>query len=162
MSRQVFKTRSPWEDRWSQPSLNQLLEPIRDPYKKAFEQLIEEIDDCDDLKQELTWYGDAWKWTLHYTQQDGDGREVGTLCYLVPRAENPLICVPLTSELIERLPMKRLGKVVRDGIRSAKCAVETHWATWSPSNSSDVAQIMDLVKRKHKLALGVVEAAENN
>mgnify|MGYP001148939130 CR=1 FL=1 len=162
MSRQVYKNRSPWEDRWSQPSLSQLLEPIREPYRKPFEQLIEEIESCQDLRQELTWYGDAWKWTLHYTQHDGTGREVGTLCYLVPKAESPLVCVPLTGEQIEQLPLKRLGKVVREGIRAAKCAVETHWATWSPSNSSDVSQIVDLIKRKHKLVLGLVEAVENN
>jgi len=157
----VFKSRSAWEDRWSQPSLNQLVDPIRDPYKKIFEQLIEEIGGCEDLEQSLTWYGDAWKWTLQFTQQNADGHELGILCYLVPKEEGPLVCVPLTEQIIGRLPMKRLGKVVRDGIRSAKCAVETHWATWSPNNASDMAQILDLIKRKHKLAL-TAESAERN
>jgi len=160
-TQQFFKTRSSWENRWSEPSLDQLLTPIRDPHKKIFEQLIQEINACGDVTQQLIWYGDAWKWTLQFIQHDEDGQEIGTLCYLVPKEENPLICVPLDDGLIGRLPVKRLGKTVREGIRSAKCAVQTHWASWSPSNGSDLAQIVDLVKRKHKLALTAIAAERN-
>ena len=149
-------TRQPrlaWEDRWSQPELTQLLEPIKEPYRQPFEQLIERIDDYAEVERSLDWCGDAWKWTIHYVLHDGSGGQGQTLCYLVPRHDSPVICIPLTDQLIQKLPMKRLGKVVRDGIKSAKCAVSTYWATWSPGNRTEVDQLLDLIKRKHKLAL---------
>jgi hypothetical protein len=73
------------------------------------------------------------------------------LCYLVPDSLMPLVCIPLRSQVIEHLPLKRLSKYIRDGIAVAKCAVAIHWAIWSPAGDSDVGLLMDLVKRKHTI-----------
>jgi hypothetical protein len=78
-------------------------------------------------------------------------QEALTVCYLVPRLEGPLVCVPLSEQTIADLPFARLARFIKDGIRVAKCAVTIHWATWTPNNQTEVGLLMDLLKRCHKL-----------
>lgn len=153
MARYTQPSRLAWEDRWVKPSLGQLLGPIKDPNRTMIENLVAQLDDFDKVERNVTWYGDAWKWTIQYVQRKPESGKDQILCYLIPKSEGPLVCVPLTSQLIQKLPMRRLGKVVREGIMSAKCAVATYWATWAPNNRTEVDHLMDLMKRKHKLAL---------
>jgi len=149
------KTRLPWEDRWSEPELNQLVKPIDDQPRRAFSTLISNIDGLERVGRALTWYGPAWKWTIEYQLLGQNGEAVQVLAYLVPRNSGPLVCVPLTNNVIGHLPMRRLNKFFRNGIRSAKCAVEIQWAVWNLSASTEVIHLMDLIKRKHKILLGL-------
>lgn len=152
MARQAVKPRLPWEDRWSEPTLDQLLSSIVETHRPVFSDLIQGIDAYDRFQRSMFWYGVSWKWTLHYQLFNEQGKPIGTFCYLVPRFESPMICIPLSAEQINALPFKRLNKIIRDGIRSAKCALETHWAIWTPSNQTDLTHLMDLIKRLHKMA----------
>ncbi|HEX7009396.1 MAG TPA: hypothetical protein VF184_05410, partial [Phycisphaeraceae bacterium] len=88
-----------------------------------------------------------------FTLRDEQGHEMDKLVYIVPNPATPLVSVPLRSDSYQVLSNKRLSKYVRDGLRSAKCAVELHWATWTPTSASDVEGLVDLVKRKYKLYL---------
>ena len=149
------KTRLPWEDRWIEPELSQLVKPIEDQQRRAFSTLISNIDDMERVDRTLTWYGPAWKWTIEYQLLNTSGESMQVLAYLVPSNSGPLVCVPLTGKVIEQLPMRRLNKFIRNGIRSAKCAVKIHWAVWNLSASTEVTHLMDLMKRKHKITLGL-------
>lgn len=78
------------------------------------------------------------------------------LCYLVPDANMPLLCIPMTDGFIEALPEKRLRKFIKEGIRSAKCAVQIRWATWSPSSDLETSMLTDLLRRKYDFATHAV------
>jgi hypothetical protein len=163
MSRTALSNRLPWDDRWSRPSLPQLIQPLKAHHRRAFETLMNELTPLPSVERSILWYGPAWKWTIHFTlppqtRKSGKGAqpsEPDTLCYLVPRIESPMVCVPLSEAVIEQLPMQRLSKLIRDGIKMAKCAVAIHWACWTPNNQGEVAHIVDLVKRRHKLTVGL-------
>jgi len=152
MTRAATKTRLPWEDRWSEPSLDDLLDPLNAQRRRQLELVIAELDDYEGLDRQIAWYGPGWFWTIQYRLKTGDVPASDVLCYLVPKVDGPIVCVPLATEEIDGLPMKRLNKMVRNGIRIAKCAVEIHWATWSPNNQSEINHLIDLIKRKYKLA----------
>jgi hypothetical protein len=167
MSR-TASNRLAWSDRWSQPSLPQLLDPLKVHHRRVVDALLDQFGELDGLDRSIIWYGPAWKWTVHYSFATRNAKGVKlpitpvppTLCYLVPRIESPMVCVPLSDEVIDHLPMTRLSRFIRDGIRMAKCAVAIHWACWTPSSQGDVAQIMELVKRRHKMVLAP-KAAKN-
>jgi hypothetical protein len=150
-----------WEDRWSQPTVDQLLDPLNPPHKRVFTQLMEHLESLDRVQKTILWYGDAWKWTLQYNLLDAKGHRLDTVAYLVPKADGPLICVPFADDQIERLPMRRLPKIVREGIRAAKCALSTHWATWQPSQASEAVQLTELVKRRHKILVEPADPKNN-
>jgi len=144
--------RSPWEDRWTQPTLEQLIEPYRDNMLKVVQALLEGLAQYEDIQQDIVWHGDSWRWTLEYQLHPQDG-EPGVFCYLVPRPEGILIAIPLAEDVVNRLPIRRLNRVIRDGIRSAKRAVDITWAMWTPTAQTEVEHLMDLVKRNRKLTL---------
>lgn len=143
--------RLPWEDRWAQPTVKQLIEPQKDQQKKILPELIERVMGFEGVSQHLVWHGTAWKWTLEFDLSDQSGANLGPLVYLVPNPAGPIFCMPLNGETVEQLPIKRLNKYVREGIREAKCAVEIHWCIWTPSAQTEVEHLTDLIKRVHKI-----------
>lgn len=140
-----------WANRWKKPSLEQLVNPIRDHQRPSIMKILEEMDAMEGLDREVAWYGSSWNWTIQYYLTTARGRSAEPICYVVPDEEQPRICVPLDEPTLEKLPIKRLGKYVREGIAAAKCAVAIHWATWSPASANEVVQLMDLITRKLKL-----------
>jgi len=159
MSRTASTNRLAWNDRWSQPSLPQLLDPLKQHHRRVMDATLNQLVDLTGVERSIIWYGPAWKWTIHYTfvnspSKNNKNPDAATLCYLVPRIESPMICVPLSDDVIEKLPMTRLSRFIRDGIKMAKCAVKIHWAVWTPASQSEVAQIVELIKRVHKMATG--------
>lgn len=154
MNKAAMPKRSVWEDRWSEPTLEQLLENLKDHHRKSIAWLLERTHQLDGIEQHIRWYGKAWKWTVELTFTDGEGEDLGVLLYVVPNPEAPIVCVPLHSDTYEELPIRRLNKYIREGVRSAKCAVELYWAGWTPTSQSDAEHLFDLVKRKHRMRRG--------
>lgn len=154
MNKAAIPRRSVWENRWSEPTVEQLLEGLKEHHRKPIEWLLEQIPTLDGIDQRLQWYGKAWKWTLELTFRDAEGNDLGVLAYVVPRPEEPVVSIPLRAEVYDQLPMRRLNKYIRDGVRSAKCAVELYWAGWTPTSKSDAEHLFDLIKRKHRMCRG--------
>lgn len=148
--------RQPWDDRWTQPNLEQLLSPLKTHHRRTLQYVMDGVAEFEGNNQSIIWFGHAWKWTIHYTLPGPVGRngkpgEASSFCYLVPRIESPMVCVPLSDEVLSQIPIARLNKFVRDGIKLAKWAVAIHWATWTPATQAEALQILDLLKRRHKL-----------
>lgn len=159
---------TPWQDRWSKPSVKQLLGSLSSQHRKAFEQVLHAVDKIDGATAEVTWYGPAWKWTIHITDthQAADtppaqpaSPDASTLCYLVPALETPMVCVPLEKGVIDSLPMARLSKFIRDGIKVAKHAVAIHWATWNAGTTTEAVQLVDLIQRRRSVHTGEPQPA---
>lgn len=157
-----------WNDRWTQPTLEQLLSPLKMHHRRTLQYVMDGLAELEGVNQSILWYGDAWKWTIHYplpTPALARGAkappvtEESSLCYLVPRVEGPMVCVPLSDAVLSQIPISRLNKFVRDGIKLAKWAVAIHWATWTPATQAEALQIIDLLKRRHKLAMQAQQAA---
>lgn len=161
MTTPVYDVKSPWEDRWVQPNLEQLLAPLDEQRRKVVDILIEQIGAFPGVDQKLIWHGTAWRWTLQFSLYGEDGKLIDTLAYLVPNPQTPVICIPLKPQTVEKLPLKRLNRYIRDGIRVAKRAVDIYWAVWTPTAVTETEHLMDLVKRRHKLMMArQSEAAE--
>ena len=152
MTRSATAPRLPWEDRWTQPTVDQLLATVDPEPRRVLKTILRELDRHDGVTREVVWYGPGWNWTIQY--QFGSATDMATdiLCYLVPKQDEPVVCVPLCDQEIQRLPVKRLNRVIRDGIRHAKCAVTVSWATFTPGNEVDAEHLIDLIRRKHKAA----------
>jgi hypothetical protein len=162
MSSLTAPKRLPWDDRWNQPQLEELLTVYEDPMKrKVIDTLLARFSAFDGMQQSLHWHGTAWKWTLQFTLHDPDGKPMELMAYFVPNPVSPRMCIPLREEVISQLPIKRLNRYIRDGIRSSKCAVELHWAVWVPTAQTEVEYLTDLFKRKHKMLMADLKKAGN-
>jgi hypothetical protein len=155
---QTAAKRLPWEDRWAQPTLEQLTQPLNEQQRKVCQRLLDGLDQFEGLHWHFAWHGRAWKWTLQFDLYDSEGQFIGPLVYIVPNPDLFEFCMPMKEATIEQVNLKRLQKFVRDGLRAAKCAVSLHWAIFHPTAATETDQLLDLVKRVHK----VLRTQDNN
>jgi hypothetical protein len=151
---QAASQRLPWQDRWQQPTYEQLAASLSDQQRKVFDRLAEGIEQFDGVHWDFAWHGRAWKWTLQFDLYDDQQNLIGPLVYLVPNPDQLEFCMPLKEDTIHQVNLKRLQKFVRDGLRAAKCAVEMHWAFFHPTAVTEADQLLDLVKRVRKVLRG--------
>lgn len=145
-----------WADRWNEPTAEALMAELNEPATIHMPKLLSNVEgEVPSLKQRVIWHGTSWRWTLEYSAESiittagGEGREV--LFYFVPNPEEPLVCVPLRPEVLEHLPIRRLNRYIRDGIKSAKWAVDIRWGKWIVTANTEVEHMTDLLKRKAKI-----------
>ena len=154
MSTNTLTRRLAWLDRWNQPTQDQLIEALKPHQQKNFTRIIDALKEYGNVQQNLIWYGASWKWTLHFHMGATQGDESRTMCYIVPNTESPVLSLPFDVHFLASLPSRRLSKFVRDGLKSAKCAVNFHWASWTPGLDNEVTMLLDLLKRKYKYLTG--------
>jgi len=147
----AYTSLSIWEDRWNQPTADELIASITEDRRSYIVELINHARSFETYEEEVIWAGTGWHWTLVFRMPGGDDTAQDTFCYIVPRHEEPLICIPLTKEVLEKLPIRRLNRLVRDELRLAKRGVAMNWAMWTPSMNTETEHLKDLLKRKHKL-----------
>lgn len=143
----------PWEDRWNQPSAEELLKPYQENMRKVVDLLREQLGQLENVACEVRWHGLAWKWTLQYSLTGDADPDQTPLCYVVPNPESLIVSIPMSEDVIATLPMRRLNRYIRDAVRSSKRAETLHWATWTPTAMTEVEHLVDLIKRKRKAIL---------
>jgi hypothetical protein len=143
--------RLPWQDRWQQPSLEQLTEPLSEQQQRIIHRLIEGIDSFEGIERHFAWHGRSWKWTIQCDLYDAQGEPIGPLVYLVPNPDALEFCMPLKEDTIHQINLKPCNRFVRDGVRAAKCAVTMHWAIFHPTAVTEADHLLDLVNRVHKV-----------
>lgn len=159
MSKTAYTTRLPWQDRWNEPTLEQLLDPIKpkEAHYKALTNVMAGIEEYEGVERRIIWSGQGWQWCIEYVlegQHDTGPDNPDAMAYVIPDPEQPILVIPLRDEHIEQVPLRRVNRFIRDQIRSAKCSVQIHWCRWSPSAQTEVDHLMDLVKRKWKMLTG--------
>lgn len=157
MSKTNYKPQTPWQDRWKQPTIEQLLEPIKESHRKAFDSIMEGMEAYEGISRDVVWSGEGWQWTIEYVLEGHHTtgpEDPDAMAYIIPDPEQPVLAIPLKDEHIEQIPLRRVNRFIRDQLRSAKCPVEIHWGKWTPSAQTEVDHIMDLFKRKWKIMTG--------
>jgi len=135
-----------WENRWLVPSPQTLLEALHSPHREVFLHMHEQLAAESGVHCSTVWYGPSWKWTIRFDVPAASGQREA-LCYIVPNTAAPKICVAWSDRVMGDLPIKRLNKFVRDGLETAKCAVQMHWAIWIPGNQSDAGHLLELFRK---------------
>jgi len=69
--------------------------------------------------------------------------------YLVPDPSGPRLSIPMTEEMVERLPKTRLKKHVRDGIEHAKRIGDVRWTDWEITGKAQLDDLLKIAKRTY-------------
>lgn len=141
------KTRSAWEDKFRTPSIADLRQHYNRQLGNLLDTARERFLAFPGVKEELSWQGLPWRWTILYMSPDDPGRP---WVYLVPDPEKPKISMPLTTETIGALPMQRLKKHVRDGVLAGRMVAGVHWATWEVTSKAQLQDVMELAESARK------------
>jgi hypothetical protein len=146
-----------WEQRWRQPELPELLEPMKEQAANAIPAIKRHLDSLEGVESQFLWHGESWRWTYRWDVINPAEPDGEALAYLVPRPEQPLLAIPLLEQYIRSMPVRRLNRYVRDGIKAAKCSVQFHWAYFTPTAMTEVEALSDLLNRKLKFLNGQAE-----
>jgi len=142
-----------WENRWSEPTADQLMDNVIADRRSYITELRKYLHELERFEEVVQWCGAGWHWSMIYRVPGGEDTANDTFAYIVPRPEEPLFCIPLTDDVMDKLPIRRLNRTVRENLRSAKKGISLHWATWTPNMNTEVEHLKDLLKRKNKLML---------
>jgi hypothetical protein len=107
----------------------------------------EQVCGVQNVRESVQWLATPWRWTLVYSCELDPTR---ALTYLVPDPAKPQVCVPLTTAMMQAIPLRRLKKNIREGIIYSKVVAGTFWPTWDLTSRTAGEDVLDLIQRKHK------------
>lgn len=148
MSSATLKPRSAWNDRFRTPALDELLEPFNRQQCGLIDAAREQLIAIPEITEELSWQGIPWRWTLVYRWK---GEPERAWAYLVLDPARLRLALPMTTELIAKLPAKKLSRPTRDGIVQASEVAGVHWAQWELVNKPQLEELVGLAHIKHQL-----------
>lgn len=143
----VSSDRDAWTNRFQTPTWDALVSVYAKPAAPLMQQARERLDAIAGLSPTLAWHGPSWRWSLRY---DGHGRS--GWAYLVPRPERPQLAVPLETDRLDALKVRKLSKPVRDTIELAPVVAGVAWCEWDLSSKAQVDELAALVAAR--VALG--------
>lgn len=136
-----FHSRAVWEDRFSQPTADELVAAAAESVRALIQFARRELSES---PEDVEWLGIPWRWSLVYREQ---GRP---WAYLIPSPVAPLLAMPIPVESLDALSGRRLARYVKDGIINASEVGPTRWAEWAITSET---QITDLIKLARSAAL---------
>lgn len=144
-----------WENRFQTPEVEDLGSHYNKQVRNLIDSARELLSGFDGVEEQVSWEGLPWRWTMVFTMPNDPTR---AWAYLVPHPEAPQLSVPLTGEMIDALPLRRMKKHIRDGVAFGTRVDNTLWATWEITSKSHLQDVLDVAKRKHKFIGATVEA----
>ena len=149
MPTSTVKPRNAWEDRFRTPEVAELLALHPQNVSAVIDYARERLSSVPGVTEVLAWQGLPWRWTLVY-RHEGEGPEAAW-SYLSLQPSKPSICIPLTSELLQRLPLRKLSKSIRDGLRHSTEVAGTHWPQWELLSKSVLDDAWTIISMKTEL-----------
>jgi len=152
------RTKTSWENKFREPPIEDLLTHF--PNKQlagVMEAARDRLTTYPNVVERVQWLGMPWRWAMVYSCEPDPTR---ALAYLVPDPAKVQISIPLTTAMLQTMPIRRLRKVIRDGILYSKFVAGTYWPCWEVTSRNSLDDLLDLVSRKHKyIHLGVESLA---
>lgn len=156
MSSATLKSRTAWHDRFRTPALDDLMEPFSRQLCGLIESTRQRLVAFPNISEELSWQGIPWRWTLVYRWA---GQPERAWAYVVLDPSRVRLTLPMSTELIAKLPAKKLSRPTRDGIVQASEVAGVHWAQWELVNKPQLDELVGIVEAKHLLLTAASSSA---
>lgn len=144
-----FKHKSAWENKFRSPTLADLKAGYLKPVQQLFEEAREALVAFDDYKEDLTWLGVPWRWSLVYRQAG----ETLAAAYLIPQPLKPRIAIPVGMEFVLSAPTRKLSKYIREGLVHCPEVGAVRWASWELLAKSQLEEVIEFMALRRQAAL---------
>ena len=146
MSAAAETAREAWENEFRKPELEQLRALFEEAPLRLFDGAREAAEALDGVTAEVVWEGIPWRWCLRFSHP-GDAEP---FAYLAPMPDGPELCIPLSTECVDSIPLRRLKRFGREGIVKAKKVGSKRWPSWRITAKTELEEMADMLKRKHR------------
>jgi hypothetical protein len=154
MLRHVIKERVPWEDRFREPTSDELLAAMPKQHLATFDHARGRLLAIDGVRETIGWHGIPWRWAMSYRTA---AETPHAISYLIPQPGRPLLAIPIPVEMLATIPLKKHTRVVRDGITFSAEVAGVYWPTWDLTGKTLVDELFTIIRRK--LETGLVPTA---
>ena len=138
----TMRTTAIWTDRFSQPSPESLIQGVPSALSGPIEAAMDKLRTLPGIQEMVLWQG-VWHWTIAYRHEADASR---CMAYLIADPNKPRLCIPVPSELVPLLPIRKLSRFVRDGILHAPAVGTIRWSCWPLTLKSQVDELMVLMQ----------------
>lgn len=136
--------RSPWSDRFREPTTRQLRDELPGKVRHVFDAVRKRLLEIDGVREQFAWYGECWHWSIEYRTRLSDE----PLAVVIPSPQDLQLALPLDREFTSSLQLKRMKRAVRDGLELAQEPFDTRWGIWSLGGTGMLDDLQDLIERK--------------
>lgn len=133
------KPRAAWEDRFRRPTVDELLEGLNKQLSSLAEACRERFGEISGVREELSWQGIPFRWTLVYRSESRPERPAA---YLVLQPVRAYLAIPIGAEAVGRLPLRKLSKPVRESLGAASLVNGLYWAQWDLQSKTQLDELM--------------------
>lgn len=152
MTAQSMPKRTAWEDRFREPTAEELLRSIVSPVSAELaRELRKRLLSFEGVSEKADWQGVPWRWALVFSCVMDPTR---AFAYIIPEPAKPQLSIPLTAAMVQSLPLKRMKKAARDGILYSRFVAGVHWPAWPLETASQLDELFEILQRKYRSVAG--------
>jgi hypothetical protein len=148
MHMHISDKRSPWQDEFNVPTIDDLRTDLPVPAAELFDATRTFLLKRDNLLEEMRWYGDCWFWTLAYYLEGENTDEDQPVAIIVPAPDNLQIAAPLDRDFLGQLNTRRMKRAIRDGLDLAADPYSTNWAVWPIAAKNMLDDLISLLQQR--------------
>ncbi|GMV24983.1 MAG: hypothetical protein AMXMBFR58_10140 [Phycisphaerae bacterium] len=148
MSTSGPRTRNAWEDRFRTPTFETLRDLSNKQVGAVFETARQRLLALGDVTETLAWLGIPWRWSLEYRSPLDPSR---AWVVLVLQPNKPEIVVPLPAAVLTRLPLAKLPRTIREGLRAVSPIAGVYWPGWECQTKTQVDEVMQVIELKRSI-----------
>lgn len=142
------KKTSPWEDKFREPTLDELRDAYPKPMRALFDDAHKRIIELCEPTEELVWEGHPWRWCLRFTIPNDPTH---AFAWLVPNPEKPRIGACFTGEMLQAMPLHRMKKYMKEILVASHDVGGKFWSEFEITSKPQLDDAFDLLKRKHSI-----------
>ncbi len=130
-----------WNDRFTEPTEIDLVSALGEEERELVERLLSKSEDLGADARSIRWFGIPWRWTTQIGVKDHP-----PIAFLIAEPGRPQISIPLSAADLDKIPMRRLSKAVREGILGARAVTNTLWPEWELTSNTQVDELLVLLR----------------
>jgi len=135
--------RSAWEDRFSQPTDQEVLSHYTRQFRGCAEGIRSVMQALPGMSESLEWMGLPWRWTFVYRRQGASDRLHG---YMVPLPTGPRWVLSVSQDVVEHLSFKSMPRPVREAFTSATRVGSQLWPQWDVQTKAQVLEVAGVLE----------------
>lgn len=144
----ISDKRSPWQDEFNVPTLDDLRIDLPLPSAELFDTMRTFLLSNENILEEMRWYGDCWFWTISYYLKGENTDDDLPIAVIIPAPDNLQVAAPLDRDFLAQLNTRRMKRAIRDGIDLAAEPYSTQWAVWPVNAKNLLEELVSLLKQR--------------
>ncbi|HEB61452.1 MAG TPA: DUF3788 family protein [Phycisphaeraceae bacterium] len=137
--------REVWGDRFSNPTVEDLLSSLQDETTGIVTEARNYLLELPGVSEEVHWYGLPWCWTMTFTCEKT--KDI-PWAYLVPNPQGAIVSLPMKTELRTKLLAENISRSTTHILEESKTVNGTAWINLPLATEDDLESVKIVVGHK--------------